>query len=165
MKSKAYLSSVRPILEYASTCWNPTSDKMNRAIESVQHKAAKFVTNTYPRKDKYHEFSVSKLIEELGWETLEDRRNNAKLSMIYKIRNNCVIIQPETVPGATKKTTARKCNEKKVGTQNELFEPPTQIINSGKTFFYMGPRLWNNLVTPAQADAPSLEAFQKHFCK
>ena len=106
---------------------------MNRAIESVQHKAAKFVTNTYPRKGKYHEFSVSKIIEELGWETLEDRRNNAKLSMIYKIRNNCVIIQPETVPGATKKTTTRTCNEnKKVGTQNELFEPvlsfPFQIV-------------------------------------
>ena len=39
------------------------------------------------------------------------------------------------------------------------------IMNSGKTFFYLGPRLWNDMVLPAQANAPSLEAFQRFFSK
>ena len=85
--------------------------------------------------------------------------------MIYKIRNNKVILQPETLPDATRKRATRTCNERKVGTVNELFEPPTLIMNSGKTFFYLGPRLWNNMVLPAQANAPSLEAFQRFFSK
>ena len=88
VKAKAYQSCVRPILEYAQTCWSPSSEKLKKDIESVQHKAAKFVTNTYPKKGKYDEFSVSSLISDLQWDTLERRRNNAKLVMAFKIINN-----------------------------------------------------------------------------
>lgn len=74
-------------LEYASVCWNP-SQKINRSIEIVQNKAAKFVTNCYPKKGKEDEFSVTRLIKQLGWDSLEERRSKARLSMIYKIINN-----------------------------------------------------------------------------
>ena len=50
VKIKAYNSCVRPILEYGATCWSPTSEKINNKIEMVQHTAAKFVTNLYPKK-------------------------------------------------------------------------------------------------------------------
>ena len=50
VKSKAYTSCVRPILEYANICWAPTSEKQNNMLEKVQHKAAKFATNIYPKK-------------------------------------------------------------------------------------------------------------------
>ena len=49
VKVKAYQSCVRPILEYANTCWSPTSQKYNKQLEMVQHNAAKFASNTYPR--------------------------------------------------------------------------------------------------------------------
>ena len=131
VKCKAYLTSVRPILEYASVCWNPSSQKINRSIEIVQNKAAKFVTNCYPKKGKEDEFSVTRLIKQLGWDSLEERRSKARLSMIYKIINNHVIIKPDTLPKPNRST--RTCNERNVGAQNQLLEPNSKFINSGNT--------------------------------
>ena len=165
VKCKAYVANVRPILEYASICWNPTSDKQSHDIELIQNKAAKFVTNTYPRKGNYHDFSVTRLIKQLGWISLEERRNQARLSMMFKIRNNQVIIEPESLPTASKTRPTRTCQEKKVGKLNQLFERESVIQNSGKTFFYMGPKLWNDNVLPAQASAPNIEAFKSYFSK
>ena len=81
--------------------------------------------------------------------------------MIYKIINNHVIINSDTLPKPNRST--RTCNEKKVGAQNQLLEPIAKFINSGNTFFYQGPRLWNTLVSPEQANAPNIEAFQQYF--
>ena len=43
VKSKAYQACSQPILEYASTCWAPTSKKLSDTLENVHHTAAKFV--------------------------------------------------------------------------------------------------------------------------
>ena len=165
VKAKAYQSCVRPILEYAQTCWSPSSEKLKKDIEKVQHKAAKFVTNTYPKKGKYEEFSVSRLINNLQWETLEKRRNNAKMIMAYKILNNKVIISPSTLPKENNVRLSRKCNEPTVGRKWQLTEPHSNILASGNTFFYLAPKLWNENVTPEQAESPSADAFKSKFDK
>ena len=54
VKKKAYTACVLPIMEYASSCWSPNSDKVNNCLEMVQHNAAKFITNTYPKKMLKH---------------------------------------------------------------------------------------------------------------
>ena len=46
VKCKAYMSCVLPGIEYASTCWSPTSEKSNNQIETVQKKCSK-VYNQY----------------------------------------------------------------------------------------------------------------------
>ena len=54
---------------YCSTIWNSgTKDKILK-IELVQRRAARYVFNRYGKTD-----SVSKKIAELGWESLESRR-------------------------------------------------------------------------------------------
>ena len=85
VKNKAYFSCVLPIIEYGSNCWSPSSDKMNNKIEMVQHSAAKFACNSYPRRGRYEEFSITSLLESLQWESVEHRRNKAKLNMAYKM--------------------------------------------------------------------------------
>ena len=162
VKAKAYMTCVRPIVEYASASWAPSSQKHTRAIEMIQNSAAKFVLNSYPKKNKYDEFSVTRLIEQLGWHSLETRRNQARLIMTYKILNNLVILPPSTLPRAQKHRNPRKCNEVKVGVNNQLLEPHSLLTNN-KTFFYVAPRLWNKTVTEEQAEAPSCEAFKRYF--
>ena len=98
VKSKAYLACVRPILEYAAACWSPTSESMNQKIEKIQRSAAKFVTNCYPKKGHYDEFSVSSLLRELEWDTLENRRKQIKTIMAYKIINNHLILPSTLLP-------------------------------------------------------------------
>ena len=68
-KSAAYISMVRPILEYSSTIWSPYTKDYIYKIEMVRRRAARYVTNRYRNTS-----SVTSMIEHLEWETLETRR-------------------------------------------------------------------------------------------
>ena len=129
----------------------------------IQHRAAKFVTNLYPRKGHYGEYSISAILNNLGWYSLAERRNMLKLTMAYKILNNHVIIPPEALPKANQRRPIRKCNEPSVGKQHMLAEQYTRLTNTSKTFFYHVPKLWNEKVTPLQANATSIDSFKQHF--
>ena len=87
VKSLAYVTYVRPIVEYASVVWSPHTQALKNLLEMVQRKAACFVFNSFARN-----ISVTALLERLNWTTLENRRNHAKVTMFYKIINDIVSI-------------------------------------------------------------------------
>ena len=87
-----------PIIEYASSCWSPNSQKQTNSLEMVQHNAAKFVSNIYPKKGNYDNFSISKILKDLNWDSLEERRNHSRFIMTYKIINGHVILDPDMMP-------------------------------------------------------------------
>ena len=87
VKSLAYVTYVRPIVEYASVVWSPHTQALKNLLEMVQRKAARFVFNSFARN-----ISVTALLERLNWTTLENRRNHAKVTMFYKIINDIVSI-------------------------------------------------------------------------
>lgn len=68
-KDHAYKALVRPTLELSSTLWDPHSKTQKHNIETVQRRAARFVTNRY-----HNTSSVSEMIDNLNWPTLETRR-------------------------------------------------------------------------------------------
>ena len=53
------------------------------AIESIQWRAACFVLNDYSRNS-----SVSAMLADLNWQSLEERRIINNLTMLYKINSN-----------------------------------------------------------------------------
>ena len=152
-------------MEYASLCWNPTSQKLKNNLENVHHNAAKFASNIYPRKGNYQYFSMTKVLNNLNWKSLETRREEARLCMAYKIVNGKVILEPEMLPKATLKQPLRLCNEVKVGAKNQLYEPSNRLDVTGYTFFYNTPKLWNHKLSAAQANSPSIDSFKNHFKK
>ena len=129
----------------------------------VLHKGAKFVTNKYPKKGEYEKFSITKILNDLNWNTLEERRNLARLTMSYKILNNHVILEPDMLPKISNPRPERVCKGVNVGSANQLIEPQARLDTTRATFFYAAPKLWNQLVTPSQANSPSVEAFQRKF--
>ena len=163
VKMKAYKTCVRPILEYGSSCWSPTSLKYTNKIEMIQHNAAKFISNKYPKKGRYADFSITSLLEDLQLETLEVRRTRAKLTMAYKIVHGHVILPRDLLPSPNNNRPTRSCNQAPVGEHHQLYQPHTTLHNPAETFFYSVPKLWNSIVTPEQAASPSIEAFKNHF--
>ena len=81
VRETTYNTLVRPKLEYVSPMWDPhTKDKISQ-IEKVQLRAARWITSNYDYRS-----SVTSMIENLGWRTLEQRRSDARLCLFYRIR-------------------------------------------------------------------------------
>ena len=76
VKALAYTSLIRPHLEYASS-WDPYTTRDSHQLDKVQRRTARFVKRNYRQTA-----SVSELISELRWQSLEDRRKNARMSVL-----------------------------------------------------------------------------------
>ena len=61
----------------------------------IQRKAARWVLN----KDgsKYKKASVSNMLDQLKWRSLEQRRVDTRLTMLFKIRNDLVLISSSSL--------------------------------------------------------------------
>ena len=93
VKEHCYLSLVRPIAEYATVAWSPHTKKGIDCIESVQRRAARFVNNDYSRYS-----SVSSMLTDLNWPSLQLRRSICDIGMFYQIHRGHVNISPPPPP-------------------------------------------------------------------
>ena len=59
-------------------------------IEMVQRRAARYVTNSHNNRSR-----VNQMLEHLEWKSLEQRRKDTRLTMMYKITNEKVAIPKE----------------------------------------------------------------------
>ena len=131
----------------------------------ILHNGAKFVTNKYPNKENYINFSISKILENLNWHSIEERRIQARLTMAFKILKNHTILEPNMLPTINRQRPERNCKGIKVGVKDQLFEPYARLDVIQNTFFYATPQLWNKNVTQKQANSPSVDSFQRYFKK
>ena len=81
---------VRSNIEYCSTVWNPYHKYQIDKVEMVQRRAARFTTNRY-----HNTSSVSDMLTEFKWDTLENRCTKQQLTMLYRITNDLVAISPK----------------------------------------------------------------------
>ena len=81
VKSQAYLTLVRPCLEYACSVWDPHTQKHCHDIEGVQRRDARFVKNCLVRESD----TVTNLLNDLNWHSLELRRKITRLTTMYEI--------------------------------------------------------------------------------
>ena len=83
---------MRPQVEYASTSWSPYTKQNTQKIEMVQRRAARWVKNNYSTYD-----SVSTMLDNLGWRSLENRRIDSRgLFIFHRIIYGYVAIQIPT---------------------------------------------------------------------
>ena len=87
IRAAAYQTLVRPQVEYASTVWSPFTQIYINKIEMVQRRAVRWVNSNYSTYA-----SVSSMLDSLGWQSLEDRRADARLILFYKIVYNLVAV-------------------------------------------------------------------------
>jgi hypothetical protein len=79
-----YFALVRPHLEFACAVWDPHTACDIQRLEAVQRRAARFVTNNHRRT----EGTVTNILKDLQWPSLEQRRKYNRLAIMYKIQND-----------------------------------------------------------------------------
>ena len=145
-KCMAYTSLVRPVLEYASSVWDPHLNKKDLAIEMVQRQAARWVESDYLWTS-----SVTSMLCDLNWSTLQRRREISRLKTFYNVIYNTSALK---IPHYFVITTYATRHQHPLH-----FITPSVRTNSYKySYFPRTVRNWNNL--PIQTiESSSLQLF------
>jgi len=136
----------------------PYTDCLINQLEMVQRRAACFVKHDYSRHS-----SVTNMLTDLKWDTLQHKRNAAGISMFYKIKNHLVNIHPSHLLRPTRNSTRSQndnLNNNYSRSHNQQF---IQLHAKKSTYlhsFYPATIvLWNKL-PQAVASQPTFERFQ-----
>ena len=119
-------------------------------IEMVQRRAARYVTNRYRNTS-----SVTSMLGDLEWDTLEIRRKKIRLTMMYKIINNLIDIRAEEY--LTKPTRQTRSSH---SLKYQQFSASTDYYKH--SFFPQTTSIWNTLPAPV-AEAPCLVSFKQEL--
>ena len=147
VKITAYTAIVCPKLEYACAAWDTYLQKDIALLERIQRKAARFCSNNY-----HPTASVTEMLQDLGWTSLELRRTMIRLNLLYKMsrKQNDIDVNNYLQPHSEVRTLGshRYRRRQDKATKNTYFY----------SFFPRTIRLWNTL--PAEiVESNSLAVF------
>ena len=150
VKSSMYVTLLRPILEYAAPVWSPSTQKDIKTLEKVQRAAVRFISGEYRDRSPG---TVTRLLEVHQLQTLEQRRQEASLSIIYRTIYQLVDIEASSVftlnTGRTRGT-------------NKITQQRPSTTQEGNSFFPRMTPYWNRLPEEVRA-SQSLEEFQRQI--
>ena len=152
IKHVAYDSLVRPGMEYCAGVWDPHNKTCINKLESVNTKAARFITNNHSRE----EGTTSQIKSQINMDLLSTRRKSQRLTIMYKIANNHIKMNKDGIltPASNKyKYNLRKQHSVKYITLGGS----TKIYN--KSYFPRTIHDWNSL--PQETiDCKSVDSFK-----
>ena len=117
IKTKAFNIIVRATSEYAARVWDQGQKR-----KEVQRRAARYECGKYS-----HCESVSAMMDELGWESLEQRRSKTMVTMLFKVIHTLLAIPQTHLIPATGTTRGNKIQLHQLCYQNK---PITNIAIS-----------------------------------
>ena len=153
-KEVAYKTLVRPVLEYASTSWEPYQANDIHRVENVQRRAARFVTGQHQRH-----ISITALMQDLQWRSLQECRLTARLCMFYKAVNGHAARDIPNHMATTQRRTRTRHN-----LQHAV--PSANTDSYRFSFFPRTIKMWN-ILPAASVNVPNVDSFktaiQHHF--
>ena len=87
-KDVAYKTLIRPQLEYAAPIWSPNSKLQINQVEKIQRTAARWTCRRWQNT-----ISVSEMLDELEWPSLEACRDRSSLLFFHKTHSGAVSIE------------------------------------------------------------------------
>jgi hypothetical protein len=147
---RAFVTYVRPLLEYASPVWSPSLIHLINEIESVQRSFTK-------RLPGFSSLSYSERLCKLKLPTLEHRRLIADLVICYNMVHGFSCLNTDSFFTLSKNTTLRG--------HDFRFQIPLSKLNVRKYFFaHRIIQAWNSLPASVVASNSTL-AFKSHIKK
>ncbi len=130
------------------------------SVEKVQRRAARFVKNDYRiyLKNEQEHVSVTKMIEELGWQDLANRRRESRLALFYTIINEQVTVPHSEI---LKQTSMTQVTRQGI-TGKKFIAIGCRTDDYKYSFFPRTTKDWNDLPNNI-VNAPSVEAFKNRL--
>ena len=122
IKEYTYKQLVLPSIDYCSAIWDPYTKNDTSKLEMLQHQAARFVMNK-PWYRHQHNVSITKILAELHWPTLQNRRKQARLILMFKIVYKWQLNSPNSLSPSTSNSNMYTCKS--------LFEICTSSVKHG----------------------------------
>ena len=149
-----YTAFIRPLLEYGDVVWDNCTQYEKDELERMQHEAARIATGTTRL------VSLDSLYSEIKWESLQNRRNDHKLSLLFKMKNNLTPEYLSSLPPQNVGNTSRYSLRNSDNLQG-IFSRTALYSNS---FLPSTIRAWNNL--PAEVrQFDSLDTFKQFLSR
>jgi hypothetical protein len=150
---KIYLGLIRPLLEYGDIIWHSPSDLLDQ-LEVVQRNAARLVVGATAR------CRTQGLYDETSWETLFDRREFHRQTLMYKIVNHqspqyLIDLLPDLIQDRTGYNLRNR---------GDIDAPLARLNVYANSFFPRTINAWNDLL-PEISQAPSIEAFKAYHSR
>ena len=153
VREKSFNTLVRPSAEYGCQVWDPHYQTDIQYLEKIQKRGARFATNNFCMEHGNSE----KNLKNLGWNTLEERRLQLKLTTFKKAHLNLLELPLENLQPKTRRT--------RQGGDGLSYQRPFSPVNSYmNSFFPTTTQIWNFL--PAETRSCSdINAFNSEIKK
>ena len=145
---QAYITYIRPVLEYACNVWSPYKVKHINGIEKIQRYFTRRISGL-------QDLNYAERLARLNLETLEIRRLRSDLVLYYKILNNLTVFSFDDV--FTSSQTVRVTRS--LG-KNLLCKPACHTKVLENNFFVRQINCWNNLSDETK-NAPTVAKFKR----
>ena len=100
-----YKQLVLPSIEYCCSIWYPYQKYLIDKLEIIQHRAARFVLKK--PWNRHQRDSITGMLKELNWPSLQERRKQSSLILMYKIVNHLLIVPDRCLPTPSPITRTR----------------------------------------------------------
>ena len=110
-KEYAYRQIVLPSIQYCSAIWDPYYQNAIHKVEMIQHRAARFILNKLWHRNERD--SITHMIFELSWPTLQHRRKFTRLTLLFKLLHQHLIIPDYCLPSPSPCLSTRNYNNSK----------------------------------------------------
>ena len=135
-----YNALIMPHFDYCSLVWDNCSKHLQDKIQKLQNRAARVISG------KTYDIRSSEILENLGWQTLLERRRRKKALLMHKIRNNNGL--PEGLISMFTSNNNSNYNLRSNEIDFAMSKPNTNYLK--KSFSYSGASFWNNLPKKAK---------------
>ena len=146
-----YKSMILPILEYGDIIFDGSADIHIDRLEKVQRQAALTCTGAY--KHTKH----TKLLDELGWPPLSQRRKQHRMNTMYKLQKGLLPqYLTDLCPPLTRERTIYNLRS-----GMDITTPQVRTTTYQKSFFPKSIKEWNELEINARKSV-SISAFKEY---